>query len=115
MRLFWALMCLQLKPFFIITVLLVLLIPISSWCWETEIQKVHDGDIIEVTRKGNEVDVRLYGIDCPEEGQFYGMESKHYVQKNYRGKTFEVQSHGRNPKDASILTAQGAALAGSWR
>ncbi len=70
-------------PFFCIIVLLLL--PSFAFAWETTVDKVHDGDTFEVTRKGREIDVRFYGIDCPEKDQPYGVEDKRFVQKMCRG------------------------------
>lgn len=81
-------------PFFCIIVLLLL--PSFASAWETTIDKVHDGDTFEVTRKGREVDVRFYGIDCPEKDQPYGIEAKRFVQKMCRGKTVDVVPSGQD-------------------
>ena len=70
--------------------------PSSAWSWETPVQQVHDGDTIEVIRKGPEVDVRFYGNDCPEKDQPYGMKAKRFVKRMCRGKIIDVQSHGQD-------------------
>ena len=60
----------------LLSLIFILLLPLSASAWETSVDKVHDGDTIEVTRKGREVDIRFYGIDCPESDQPYGIEAK---------------------------------------
>ncbi|MFW6100662.1 MAG: thermonuclease family protein [Bacteroidota bacterium] len=61
-----------------------------------EINKVHDGDTIEVSRKGREVDVRFYGIDCPEKDQPYGMTAKKYVSRMIQDRDVEVEPSGED-------------------
>jgi endonuclease YncB( thermonuclease family) len=71
-------------------------LPPPAIAWETSVDKVHDGDTIEVTRKGREFDIRFYGIDCPEKDQPYGMEAKRFVQRMCRGRTVEVVPSGQD-------------------
>ena len=79
-----------------ICILILLLMPALTSAWKTTIDKVHDGDTIEITRKGREVDVRFYGIDCPEKDQLYGMKAKRFFQKMCRCKAVDVDLSGQN-------------------
>jgi endonuclease YncB( thermonuclease family) len=66
----------------------------SAYGWQGFVVKVLDGDSIRVKRGGKVVEVRLYGIDCPEWEQEYGDNARRYTKaKTYR-KTVSVE-----PKD----------------
>ena len=93
----------KLSCFFIFIVILFLIIPCPVSAWETSVDKVHDGDTIQVFRKGREVDIRFYGIDCPEKDQPYGMKAKRYVSRMCKGKTVEVVPSDRT--DTAELSA----------
>jgi endonuclease YncB( thermonuclease family) len=59
---------------------IVLITFIPSLCfaqsWNGKVVEITDGDTYEVRRaSGGTVDVRLYGIDCPESDQPYGGEA----------------------------------------
>jgi micrococcal nuclease len=43
------------------------------------VASVEDGDTIEVAYEGKNVRVRLYGIDCPEDGQAFSAKAKQYT------------------------------------
>jgi len=70
--------------------------PALASAWETTVDKVHDCDTIEITRKGREVNGRFYGIDCPEKDQPYGMQVKRFVKKMCRGKNVDVVPSGQD-------------------
>ena len=50
------------------------------------------GDLVSVDHNGAPVQLRLYGIDCPEEGQKPAEESRAKVADNVLNKTVEVQA-----------------------
>lgn len=84
---------LYLKPFksrlcclFIAVIFLFLVFPVSVSAWETTVDKVHDGDTIEVSSNGRMFNICLYGIDCPEKDQPFGMKAKRYVSRMCKGK-----------------------------
>jgi len=79
-----------------ICILILLLMPALASAWETTVDKVHDGDTIEVTRKGREIDVRFYGIDCPEKDQPSGIKAKRFVQKMVNGRTVDIVPSGQD-------------------
>jgi micrococcal nuclease len=43
------------------------------------VASVEDGDTIEIMYEGKNVRVRLYGIDCPEDGQAFSAKAKQYT------------------------------------
>jgi endonuclease YncB( thermonuclease family) len=62
--------------------LLVYLLPLvpAVYGWEGRVVKVIDGDSLRVIRGKKTVELRLYGIDCPEWGQDYGNRAKRYAK-----------------------------------
>ena len=62
-------------------ILILLLMTALTFAWETTVDKLHDGETFEVTRKGREIDVGFSGIDCPEKDQPYGMLAQNFVKK----------------------------------
>jgi micrococcal nuclease len=71
-------------------VVLVLLIPFSVFAWSGKCVGVSDGDTISVMHEGKAEKIRLYGIDCPEMGQPFGMRAKQFTSDMVFGKTVEV-------------------------
>ena len=66
----------------------------TAYGWHGYVVKVLDGDSLRV-KKGNAIiEVRLYGIDCPEWGQDYGNKAKQYLKRKINKKTVTVE-----PKD----------------
>ncbi|ALA58357.1 thermonuclease family protein [Nitrospira moscoviensis] len=85
-----------LLPRFVVSWLLIL--PLSPTAAAEEftarVISVIDGDDLIVRHNGLNEDVRLYGIDCPEEGQAYGRRAKEFTTKLAYHKTVTVQAHG---------------------
>ena len=92
----------SLKLFSCISILLFLL-PILAFAGEAQVKKIHDGDTIKAIWKGREVNVRFYGIDCPEKDQPYGMQAKKYVSEMIRGRDVEVEPTGQPDKYGRVL------------
>jgi micrococcal nuclease len=84
-----------LLPLFIVAWLLAL--PVSQAAaveFSARVVSVIDGDDIVVRHNGLNKDVRLNGIDCPEEGQAYGRRAKEFTTKLAYHKTVKVQAYG---------------------
>ena len=61
-------------------VLLAFLYPQSIFAdSEVVVINVFDGDTLIVSRDGNAEIIRLYGIDCPEKKQPYGLKAKDFT------------------------------------
>jgi micrococcal nuclease len=71
-------------------VLLFLALPLPARGWSGKVIDVAAGDTITVLRDKQPVRVRLYGIDCPEEGQPFGTEAKQFTATMLLGKMVEV-------------------------
>ncbi len=83
-----------------ITILLCLFSCSTSYAWQGRVVKVPDGDSIRVRKKKEIIEIRLYGIDCPEWNQKYGKQAKRFTQKLIQHKAVEVEpmdsdSYGR--------------------
>lgn len=67
------------------------LLPAFCFAWSGQVVHVADGDTITVTRNGERIKVRLYGIDTPEKSQYYGQNAKQFTSSQVMGKTVEVE------------------------
>ena len=84
-------------PLFSFVVVWSLILPVSQTAaaeFSARVVSVIDGDDIVVRHNGLNEDVRLYGIDCPEEGQAYGRRAKEFTTKLAYHKTVKVQTYG---------------------
>jgi micrococcal nuclease len=57
---------------------------------------VKDGDTIEILMNNQPVTVRLYGVDCPEKNQDYGMQAKNFTSQLAFGKYVKLESKGND-------------------
>ncbi len=55
---------------------------------------VTDGDTIKVLHNGQEINIRLYGIDCPEKSQAYGKKAKEFAIDAVAGKIIQMEIKG---------------------
>ncbi len=68
--------------------------------WKGNVVKVLDGDTLHV-KKGNKIiNIRLYGVDCPEKGQSCGRQATNFAKqlllgKKVRVKTMHTDQYGR--------------------
>lgn len=58
--------------------------------------KVIDGDSLIIAAKNQELEVRLYGIDCPEFGQPFSRKAINFVKQRLRGREVQVDSYYRD-------------------
>lgn len=59
---------------------LILLLPATALACTGQVTEVTDGDTFDVMRHGEEVTVRLYGIDCLEYDQPNGGEAEKFLR-----------------------------------
>ena len=71
--------------------------------------KVLDGDSIRVKKNNEIVEIRLYGIDCPEWKQEYGTKAKQFTKKRLYHTTVEVEPKDvdRYDRVVSLVTSNG--------
>lgn len=90
----------------IFQVLLLAFLAAPSLCLADEftgrVVRVPDGDSLFVLYDGTTVEVRLYGIDCPERGQAYGGRAARFTSSRTLGKTVTVRSHGLDQYERTL-------------
>lgn len=57
----------------------LLLLPTTVLAWNGQVTEVMDGDTFDAMRNGEEVTIRLYGIDCLEYDQPHGGEAEKFL------------------------------------
>lgn len=95
-----------------IPLLLLLFIPILSFAWPGKVVNVSDGDTIKVLHNGQQVKVRLYGIDCPEKAQAYGQKAREMTASMVAGRTvdIEVKDTDRYGRSVGLVSIDGVSL-----
>ncbi len=87
------------------------------------VSAVQEGDVLAITRGGETMEVRLYGVDCPDPGQPGAAESAAFCREQVAGKEVEVEelttdsqgkavvrvTYGENKDLAEQLAAAGLA------
>jgi endonuclease YncB( thermonuclease family) len=76
--------------------------------WEGIVTAVHDGDTITITHNSGGERIRLYGVDCPELKQDFGVTARDFVSDLCLHKTVEVdpQYVERYGRVVSIVTVK---------
>lgn len=94
-------------------VVIVLLYSISiapTMAFTGEVVSVLNGDTIEILHNGTAQRVRLYGIDCPEEGQPFGNNAKQATSAMVFAMDVTLEIHGKDKYGhilADVLLADG--------
>lgn len=71
--------------------LLLCLLPLSTaYAWQGRVVKVLDGDSIRVKNGKEIIEIRLYGIDCPEWDQEYGKKAKQFTKAKVYQKKVDI-------------------------
>ena len=55
-----------------------------------EVVRIQDGDSITVMRDGEEIVIRLFGVDCPERGTKFDSQSRRFTAKMLRRRQVKV-------------------------
>lgn len=74
-----------------ILVWLFLSLPGYSETVHGKVTGITDGDTIKVLVDKKEIKIRLYGIDCPEDGQAFGKQAKKITSEMCFGKTVKIE------------------------
>jgi micrococcal nuclease len=75
---------------------IALLLSAPAYGWSGRVCGVTDGDTISVLQDGRAVKLRLYGIDCPEKHQAFGMRARQFTSSLAFGKEVEVRPVDRD-------------------
>lgn len=83
--------------FLLVLAFLFLAIAGNAFAWPGKVVSVTDGDTIKVLDPGGQqVKVRLYGIDSPEKKQSFGQVATKYTANMIAGKTVEIEEVDRD-------------------
>jgi micrococcal nuclease len=78
--------------------------PINSGQMPAEVLWVLDGDTVNVRMGGRAVRIRLYAIDCPEDGQPWGVTAKAGLIKMIARKPVVLDVHGIDKYGRTLAT-----------
>lgn len=87
---------------FLLTMMFITLSSFQSQILEGVVTSVEDGDTIIVDIKGTQTVVRLFSIDCPEDGQGFSAKAKQFVIAMTQGKTVKVEKLKLDPRGRTI-------------
>lgn len=80
-----------------VLLLLVLAVAENVFAWPGQVVSVTDGDTIKVLDPvGQQVKIRLYGIDSPEKKQSFGQAATKHTANMIAGKTVEIEEIDRD-------------------
>jgi endonuclease YncB( thermonuclease family) len=96
------------KILFAALLLGVLLVP-AAHGWDGYVTRVLDGDSIRVRRGSKSVEIRLYGIDCPEWKQPYGNKARQYTRRKlyHRAVSVEPRDVDRYGRVVALVRSSG--------
>lgn len=69
-----------------------------------EVVWILDGDTVDVRMEGRKLRIRLYSIDCPEDGQPWGGTAKAGLIKMIGGKSVVLEVHGVDDYGRTLAT-----------
>jgi micrococcal nuclease len=74
---------------------LLFIVQLSTLVWAEEpyqakVVGISDGDTVKVLHNGNQVRIRLYGIDTPEKRQAFGTKAKQFTSQKVFKKTVRI-------------------------
>lgn len=84
----------------------VVLVASAPWGWTAEfkgkVTLVTDGDTLKVLKRGDEVHLRIAGIDCPEKKQAFGRTAREFTADLATGKVVIVREVTRDWCDLTV-------------
>jgi endonuclease YncB( thermonuclease family) len=86
----------------------------NVFAWSGQIVSVTDGDTVKVLHDGQQVKVRLYGIDTPEKKQAFGQAAKSQMQALTTSKKIDIEpvDVDRYGRTVGIVRADGVVVNG---
>jgi len=79
-----------------------MMLPCPAWAWTGRVVDVAAGETITVLKNGKSVEVLLYGIDCPQEGQPFNNQAMQFTSKMVLGKVVEVHRMGTDKHGRTV-------------
>lgn len=82
----------------VLLLLCLLAMPVTvSASFQAMVVNVLDGDTLTVlTPQGEQLRIRLYGVDTPEKRQLFGQDARHFTARKVSGRTVEIQEMDRD-------------------
>ena len=94
---------------FLAAIIIFLALPFLSFAGQFKVVRVYDGDTITVVGNGQEVTIRLVGIDAPEisgikhvPGQPFSLSAKEYLSNLVLNKVIRVKFYGKDGSGKSL-------------
>lgn len=102
------------RLFFLLVSIFHLFIAGNVFAWPGQIVSITDGDTLKILHEGQQVKVRLYGIDAPEKKQAFGQAAKSQLQVLVTGKQIDIDpvDIDRYGRTVGIVRADGAVING---
>ena len=85
---------------FSLSLMLLVGMATSAEDWRGTVQDVPEGDTLSVTREGELVEVRLFGIDCPNRGQALYEEARNRASSLCLDQEIHVDPMGHGGSEA---------------
>lgn len=94
-------------------IVLLLLFPQSNE-FTAQVVSVQDGDTMDVLWNDKKVTVRLFGVDCPEDGQGFSTKARQYVEAVCSNKQVKIVKRTVDPRGrivGDVILPDGKSLA----
>lgn len=77
---------------------------VPTWAWQATLERAADGDSFTVIRLDTRqrVQVRLYGVDAPENGQAFGQASRRSLVSLLRNRTLDIRPMDEDPYGRTV-------------
>lgn len=94
----------------IILAVLLLFLPATVLAWNGKVIHVIDGDTFNAMHQGEEVTIRLYGIDCPEHDQPYGQKARRALEQMIGDEHVQIEKVDVGPYGRTIGLVNGGSV-----
>jgi len=107
-----------------VVIVAIIVVPLTATAWSGKCVGVSDGDTISVMHEGKAEEIKLYGIDCPEMEQPFGMRAKQFTSDMVFGKVVVIKAVTRDSDgktvawvfaDGKILNAELVRVGLAWQ
>lgn len=78
----------------------------ESTTFSGKVVGLSDGDTLKVLVNQTQKTIRLYGIDCPEQGQAFGAKAKQFASQLAFGQVAQVQVHDTDRYGRTVATVE---------
>jgi micrococcal nuclease len=78
--------------------------------WEARVVDAYDGDTLILSDDGRAIIIRLFGVDCPEKGQPFGLKAKDYSSRMVVGKEISIVTVEKKRYPRCMVYVEGECL-----